>query len=151
MIRDRKDQGIGSAAPVGAGLVVAPLGIFGPQRGDPDDLDRERLLPLMDRLGPEIRGLVAGYLRSGTDILAWMAYTEDVIGNEFGVSGGLAVHTDGVYYWRRDAADYIDYYGIEIPHECIQHVRRSNWKANTLSRQDVDQIDAFLYGKPCKP
>ncbi|GAA1576687.1 hypothetical protein GCM10009804_36640 [Kribbella hippodromi] len=58
---------------------------------------------------------MAGYLAGCPLFLAWMEYTTDLIGGRFGVSGGSAIASDGVYYWRLDAAEYVREYGIVVP------------------------------------
>lgn len=86
---------------------VIPLEVLSPQGDAPFVLAPQALLPLKGAIQDELRPLVAGYLRSGTVVLALMSYTEDVLHGRFGVDGGSGVLTDGRYFWRRDAAEYV--------------------------------------------
>lgn len=55
--------------------------------------------------------------RLGIAIFPIMGYVEDVIDGKFGVSGGIAIVSDGAYCWRRDAAEFVERYGIGLPEE----------------------------------
>jgi len=127
--------------------LVVPLAVFGPRGEDPFRLTREQLSPLVNVLSPEVRRRVGRYLRSGTTVFPIMGYTEDVLGGKFGVSGGIAIVTDGVYYWRQDAADYVEHYGIGLPEDQVEHMRRSSWRAAPLDDRQIAAIDKFLCGK----
>ncbi len=127
--------------------LVSPLGILGPRGEHPFKLTKEQLLPLAGLLDEEMHRLASRYLRSGATIFPLMGYTEDVIGHRFGVSGGLAIASDGFYYWRRDAAEYIEHYGIGIPDNLIDHMRQANWEAVPLNTQQVTDIDTYLNGR----
>ncbi|MEZ3183124.1 hypothetical protein KYY02_32030 [Streptomyces pimonensis] len=47
-----------------------------------------------------------------------MGHTEDVVDQKFPVVGGSTLHSDGIYYWRRDTAEYVETYGTHLlsPH-----------------------------------
>ena len=124
---------------------VKPLGVLSPQGRAPFALSREDLLPLAGTLGEEARPLVARYLQSGTIVLALMEHTTDVISGSFDVSGGSAVLTDGTYYWRCDASEYVATYGIEIGQEALEHMRQRGWNAPTVGDRVLAEIDAYLY------
>jgi hypothetical protein len=90
------------------------------------------------------RTRIADYLRSGRIVVAMMEYTRDVLENRFGVSGGSALHTDGTYYWRRDAAEYVQHYGIRLPTDFVDHGRRLNWSPPDLPAETIAAIDDYL-------
>ena len=74
-----------------------------------------------------------------------MEYTRDVLGSRFETPGGSGVFSDGVFFWRGDAAQYIEYYGIGIPAEAIEHMKSVQWCAPQFSREEYLRIDAELY------
>lgn len=123
---------------------VKPLGVFGPGGDRPFELSPEVLRPLVGELDAELRAKVAGYLRGGALVIALMEYTEDVLEGRFGVSGGSGVMTDGTYYWRCDAADYVETYGIGLDQSALDHMARAEWSAPPVSQADVLDIDDFL-------
>jgi hypothetical protein len=124
---------------------VRPLGIFGVCAGQPEMIRmRDELLSLREAIPHAIRKRVAQYLRSGAVVLAIMEYTRDVVNGAFGVAGGSGVSTDGTYYWRQDAADYVEHYGIRIPDEFLTHAEHLGWKSPPLTPERILSIDAYL-------
>ncbi|MFD6821470.1 hypothetical protein ACFWC5_13985 [Streptomyces sp. NPDC060085] len=126
---------------------VAPLGIFG--RIASQSAFAENAEELRRRMGaiPEgERGEIAAYLRSGTPIIALMGFSEDILGNKFSRSGGTAIMSDGHFFWRLDAADYVEHYGIGLPEAFIAHGTARQWIAPTLSRDEVIEVDDRLGG-----
>ena len=121
---------------------VRALGVFHQYRSEDDY--RAALRLELDKLDSEDRPLIANYLREGTLVLAWMEYTRDVLGDLFGTSGGSAIRTDGTYFWRADAAEYVEHYGIAVPVSAIEHMRRNKWVPPNLSTDHVLLIDKFL-------
>jgi hypothetical protein len=73
-----------------------------------------------------------------------MEYTEDVLEHRFTVAGGSGVRSDGHYYWRSDAADYVEKYGIEVPPDAISWMRSNNWVAPVLSVGEILEVDRAL-------
>lgn len=130
---------------------VEPLGVFGPRRRGDFELRREELAPLRDGLDVEARRNVASYLRTGTIVFALMEYTTDVIGDAFGVSGGSAIKTDGRYYWRTDAAEYVEMYGIHVEDDAVEWMRGHRWVAPSLDGDAVLEIDDVLYQRFRRP
>ena len=124
---------------------VAPLGIFG--RIASQSAFAENADELRRRAG-EIpdgeREKIAEYLRSGTPVIALMGFSEDVLGSKFSRSGGTAIMSDGRFFWRLDAADYVEHYGIGLPEEFIAHGTARQWIAPTLSRDEVIDVDDRL-------
>jgi hypothetical protein len=124
---------------------VAPLGVFGILAGQRDMAEmRSELQTGVGAIAPSEREAIANYLRSSSIVIALMEHTRDVLGNEFAVPGGSAIHTDGVFYWRRDAADYVYHYGVGLPLEFLELGRGSHWLPRLLSRKDVLAIDDYL-------
>ena len=118
---------------------LRPLGVLARGRLEAGDL-----LPLRDGLDVPTRLSVSRYLLSGTVVIPLMGYTRDVIGDAFGVSGGPGIVSDGRYYWRGDAAEYVRHYGIAVEPEAVEHMRRRNWTAEALSPDVVDEIDYYF-------
>lgn len=117
---------------------LRPLGTLAPSPGgaqwSAEQLDRSAQMP------QDLRSLVTNYLTQCPVFLAWMGYARDEIGDRFGVSGGAAIASDGVYYWRLDALEYIKEYGIPIPREAVRHFEAQSWRPPELSRRDYIAI-----------
>lgn len=101
-----------------------------------DGPSREELTPLMGTLSAELVPVVPNYLRLCPHFLVWMEYTRDVINDSFGVSGGSAVVSDGHYYWRLDAADYVATYGIGLPDDFIRRGLEQRWQPPVFDDKD---------------
>lgn len=124
---------------------IAPLGIFGriaSQSAFSENADELRrgvgVIPKGDR------GRIAEYLRSGTPIIALMGFSEDILDNKFSRPGGTAIMSDGRFFWRLDAADYVEHYGIELPAEFIAHGNSRQWISPVLTREEVAAVDRHL-------
>lgn len=93
----------------------------------------------LDRSAPlpgELRIKIAAYLRGCPLYISWMEYTRDEIGDAFGVSGGSAIASDGEFYWRLDAADYVEVYGVAVPEEAIAYFAASGWQPPHTDRAE---------------
>ncbi|MEW2289553.1 hypothetical protein [Streptomyces sp. NPDC047841] len=124
---------------------VAPLGIFGKiasQSAWAENADTLRRR--VGEIPTEERRRIAEYLRSGAPVIALMGFSEDILGDKFVRSGGTALMSDGRFFWRLDAADYVEYYGIGLPEEFIAHGAARQWIATTLSRGEVIEVDDRL-------
>jgi hypothetical protein len=124
---------------------VVPLGVFGSVASQ--SAFAENAEELRRRVGaiPEgERGKIAEYLGFGTPIIALMGVPEDILGNKFSRSGGTAIMSDGRFFRRLDAADYVEHYGIALPEEFIAHGTARQWIAPTLSRDEVIEVDDRL-------
>ena len=76
-----------------------------------------------DKYDPDTLERLIRYLESSPIILAWMGYTEDLIGGKFSIPGGSATMSDGKYFWRYEAGMYLRHYPIRVPDEAITHFR----------------------------
>jgi len=123
---------------------VKPLGAFGPRNRAEFDLDRATLLA-QGTLDAPTREHVTAYLRSGTLVLALMEYTTDVIDGAFGVSGGSGILTDGTFYWRVDAADYVEHHGVAIDDELVAWMEQHGWSAPRVPSGELAIIDGYLF------
>ncbi|MFI7025455.1 hypothetical protein ACIBMZ_22350 [Micromonospora sp. NPDC049900] len=56
------------------------------------------------------------------------------------MSGGSAIASDGVYYWRLDAVEYIKEYGIPVPDEALHHFEAKDWRPPEFDRQEYFAI-----------
>jgi hypothetical protein len=130
---------------------LKPLGVFGPRSGQPFNLPPDQLRKLTGCLDNETRQLVVNYLLGGTLIIPLMEYTTDVLDGAFGVSGGSGIMSDGVYYWRRDAIDYVLHYGIDIGSEALEHMRSQGWTAPKLNDTMILEIDTYLHDSLRRP
>ncbi|GGR89630.1 hypothetical protein GCM10010269_30930 [Streptomyces humidus] len=124
---------------------ISPLGIFGTiasQSAFADNADELRRQ--VGEIPEEERKKITDYLRSGTPIIALMGFSEDILGNKFSRSGGTAIMSDGRFFWRLDAADYVEHYGIGLPEEFIAHATVRQWVVPNLSRDEVIEVDDCL-------
>ncbi|WP_330452698.1 MULTISPECIES: hypothetical protein [unclassified Streptomyces] len=100
----------------------------------------------------EDRARVAAYLRRGHVVLAIMEYTTDILQGRFGTSGGSGILTDGTYYWRGDAADYVETYGVSPGDAFVRHVDGRNGEPPSLTQDDImDVDDYFMYLRRERP
>lgn len=143
---------------------VAPLGIFGVVAGQPEfERLRGELQRLAGALPEEERPAIARYLRGGAIIFATMSYSWDVlagvpaaqlkrgqplqpgaVGGAFVVPGGLGIRSDGVHYWRTDAADYVEHYGVSLPEDFLRYGRSLGWLPREMSPEEVLAVDRYL-------
>ncbi|MEV4263610.1 hypothetical protein [Kribbella sp. NPDC049584] len=127
-------------------MELLPLGSLAPERAgnawSVESLDRSSVME------DDLRARVAKYLAACPVFLAWMEYTRDLIGDRFGVSGGSAIVSDGVYYWRLDAAEYVREYGIAVPEAALRHFEAVGWQPPVFSQEQYLAIyrclDALL-------
>lgn len=132
------------AVDYGAPLPV-PLGSLGPRPGE----EWPSVSLDLDLMPQTLRSQVVEYLSSCPMFLAWMGYTRDVIDDRFGVSGGSAIISDGTYYWRLDAMEYIREYGVAVPEDALSHMRARGWKCPEITpieyRRIYRQLE-FIFG-----
>lgn len=121
--------------------MILPLPGFAPE--GPEKWKAERL-DLSSTLSNELRARVVDYLDSCPVAVPWMGYTRDELGDRFYVPAGAAIKTDGAYYWRVDAARYIEEYGILIPEAAIDHFARSGWSPPNLDDATLIAIESEI-------
>lgn len=124
---------------------VEPLGVFGILASQREwETFRSKLEELSERIPEPDRAKVADYLRSGYMTLAIMEISHDVLNRTFEYPGGSAILTDGTYYWRADATEYVLRYGSGLSPDFMAHAQRSNWKIPQMSREEVIAVDTYL-------
>ena len=104
---------------------LAPSAGAGPWRGA--HLDRSEPMNKSERRN------VIQYMEGCPTVEAWMCATQDEIGDKFWVSGGCNIASDGTWYWRLDAIEYIRHYGIRIPRAAMLHFEERDWTAPQMS------------------
>jgi hypothetical protein len=117
---------------------LRPLGILAPEPGS-NLWPTTQLAEFIGLVDVSLRDQVAAYLESCPLFLAWMEHTTDVIGGKFGVSGGSGIVSDGEYYWRLDAAQYVREYGLGIPSQALDHMASHKWEPPTFADQEYKQ------------
>lgn len=103
----------------------SPLGVLAPVPGEvwpPEDFSSH-----VNSIPDSLRDPVARYLDNCPIFLAWMGVSYDVIGEKFVVPGGVAISSDGEFYWRYDASEYVRVYGISPPEEAIKLMISRRW------------------------
>lgn len=123
---------------------VEPLGVFGVLAGRLSfEQLRDELRALAESIPKNERAAIAAYLLGGSVVFAIMEHTKDVLNGSFGVPGGSALLTDGVYYWRRDAAEYVERHGIALPDDFLRRGRALRWLPRQMTSSDV--LDVYEY------
>lgn len=124
---------------------VAPLGFFG-QIASQSAFSQQAndMRQRSEEIPPGERARIAEYLRNAPVIIALMGYSEDVLEGRFSVTGGSAILSDGTYFWRRDAAEYVENYGTGLPSEFMQTGHERNWERVDLSQDEVLDIDDYF-------
>ena len=111
---------------------------------------RDDLLAMADALPEDLALKAAEYLRCGHILLPYMEWARDIIADRFGVSGACGIVTDGHYYWRGDAAEYVATYRIALPPEFIERMESLGWSVPDLDEDTIqalyDSIRETLYG-----
>lgn len=124
---------------------VTPLGILSLLEGQATYAQRrEEMRAMAGALDRSERNNIASYLRKGSVVLAIMEYTTDIVDGKFGTSGGSGILTDGEYYWRGDAADYVEVYGVSPGEAFIRHVHERGGEPPSLSQDTILEIDDYL-------
>jgi hypothetical protein len=95
--------------------------------GSGDERLRAELMPKLNELPAPQRARVAGYLSDGHLVSEETNRTRDVFGETFETSGGRDLLTDGVGLWRRDLADYVRHYGLELDETSLARMRSNGW------------------------
>ena len=76
--------------------------------------------------------------------MPFMEYTDDLVDGQFGVAGGSAIMTDGVYFWRLDTADYVETYGVGLPAGFLAHARSLRWTPPIPDQDRVQELEQEL-------
>jgi hypothetical protein len=83
-------------------------------------------------------------MRKGSVVLAIMEHTIDIVDSRFQRPGGSGIFTDGEFYWRGDAPDYVEVYGVSPGQNFIDHVRERNGEPPTLTQDEILEIDDYF-------
>ena len=97
-----------------------------------------------DKYDPDTLERLIRYLESSPTILAWMGYTEDLIGGKFSVAGGSATMSDGKYFWRHEAGEYLRHYPIRVHDEAIAHFRLRRWDPPEFTSAEIAELERVL-------
>ena len=127
-----------TSSPQNSGM--RPLMVFEPMDGQ--DLTREELEPYVGKLDGSLVDVTYRYLASGTTIFAWMGFSPDVVADEFDSSP--LVMSDGVYYWRRWAADYVWYHSVALPQDFIDRCVERAGVPRSLSHDEVVALHSMI-------
>ncbi|AKT43470.1 hypothetical protein [Chondromyces crocatus] len=121
---------------IGILSAIAPQQVF--------EQARSELQKRTGTLPGEERAAIASYLRAGAIVFAIMEHTTDVLEGAFGVPGGSGVRTDGAYYWRGDAADYVERYCIAPSDDFLSHGRALQWSPRPMAEEDIAGVYDYL-------
>ena len=124
---------------------VASIGILSTLALQQDfEQARDELQKLTGTLPRDEREAIARYLRAGAVVFAFMEHTTDVLEGAFGVPGGSALWTDGAYFWRCDAAAYVERHGIAPSDGFLRHGRALQWSPRPLAKEDIQGVYDYL-------
>ncbi|MEU2154697.1 hypothetical protein ABZ532_06700 [Streptomyces sp. NPDC019396] len=124
---------------------VRPLGILSHLEGQQFYAHRKaEMIDQANSLSSEERHLIASYMRKGSVVLAIMEHTTDIVDSRFERPGGSGIFTDGEFYWRGDAADYVEAYGVSPGQNFIHHVHERNGEPPTLTLDEIIEIDDYF-------
>jgi hypothetical protein len=126
---------------------VKPLGIFASAPDSmfsPEAFERKRSVLASSRgaIPEERRAPVVEYLRRSQTIKPIMGVVPDMLEGRF--FGGMAIQSDGIYFWREDTADYVERYGVELPAEFLSHGEARGWVPVRLSVEEWVSVDLYL-------
>ena len=97
-----------------------------------------------DKYDPDTLERLIRYLESSPMILAWMGYTEDLIGGKFKVLGGSATMSDGKYFWRYEAGMYLRHYPIRVPDEAITYFKSRHRDPPEFTSAEIAELERVL-------
>ena len=97
-----------------------------------------------DKYDPDTLERLIRYLESSPMILAWMGYTEDLIGGKFSIPGGSATMSDGKYFWRHEAGMYLRHYPIRVSDEAIAHFESRHWNPPEFTPAEIAELENTL-------
>ncbi|MFF3312809.1 hypothetical protein [Streptomyces sp. NPDC002952] len=52
--------------------------------------------------------------------------------------------SDGRFFWRLDAADYMEHYGVALPEAFLAHGAVRQWTCRPLTGDEVIEVDDRL-------
>jgi hypothetical protein len=126
---------------------LKPLGVFGEReyqkKWGPEVA--EELRRIVGEIPKSERTRISSYLSSGTPILALMGYSSDILDGKFEMAGGMGIMSDGVYFWRQDAAKYVEFYGTALDPQFLTRAEDLNWTAPVITQQEVIELDRYLF------
>lgn len=125
--------------------VLHPLGVFAIMDfSTSPDRAAELLRPRAGTLDHEDALRIAAYLRSGELVLAIMEQTVDVLDSRFSTAGGSGIQTDGRFFWRLDAADYVEHYDMSVPADFVELGRSIGWEPSELTAEQLRHADVAI-------
>lgn len=125
---------------------VLPLKPFGTMVPNVEEY-RRVLESLRGGLEANLRSAVSRYLRTASCVISMVKSSSDILNPRLVYERGNDFLSDGYYFWRRDAAEYIDNYRIGLDREAITHMQANGWRPPKLSETEVDEIEHFLWSK----
>lgn len=104
-------------------------------------------VPEPERLADAAEGaLLAGYLSSGTAILATTARVRDVYAPERGEVVPVSVRSDGVWVWSDAHAYYAERHGIAPESEFYEYIKAQGYRCRRI---DADEAEIVLEAFYC--
>ncbi|QOD10371.1 hypothetical protein [Rathayibacter toxicus] len=107
------------------------------------ELFESNLYPFMGQIRTSERDAIADYLDRGIMIFGWMCSDKSIFGQFNGSSGGML--TDGQYYWRDDAGDYVRALGIGIPAPALRSMKKLEGQPFTISKDSLLRKEQFYF------
>ncbi|MGK5530597.1 hypothetical protein [Streptomyces sp. URMC 129] len=120
------------------------LPVFAEVRGESSErFAQVSLYDRLDRLDPELRGLLSVYLLESTPLIA-TGNVPDPLDESRGNVVPFGMATDGEWVWPLCWGYFVREYGVEVPEEFLEHVRAAHFRPVQLSDDDADRaVDEF--------
>ena len=92
-------------------------------------------------LSPDELENVIRYLDSGVIIATTSrrAFPCVMTGRRF--SGSLSERTDGVWWWTDDLSYYIREFGVRLPNQMLDHIRKNNYTIPEVSHAQIQELE----------
>jgi hypothetical protein len=78
------------------------------------------------------------YLKSGVAFVVAPGISRDILSENHGIIGSLALLTDGTFLWPSDLAYYVEKYQTDLPRELLMHMEANDWKIPAV---DVSMLE----------
>jgi hypothetical protein len=92
----------------------------------------------------EERERIAGFLASGTALLATTARVRDILAPERGEVVPISVRSDGVWVWSDAHAYYAEHHGVAPEPDFYAHIRAQGYRCRRLTAPEAERaLEAF--------
>ncbi|AJM76960.1 hypothetical protein [Rathayibacter toxicus] len=108
------------------------------------DLNSESLRYNINRLPVGEKSVVCDYLDRGVALFEWMEPSIDLLEARFEIPAGRGMKTDGRFYWRADAAAYVNYHDVDISDKLLTWIKSSPQRKIAFAPSQISEMQNFL-------